>query len=100
MWSCCSPADIERDVMKGKIAAYHSGSGQVLSEGNAYHFHINIVQGQITNCTEVEFEVNENGKLKVIYGNGAEPQRVPKIKKERKKQKTTGKVFLTEEEFE
>ena len=52
--------------MKGKIAAYHSGSGQVLSEGNAYHFHINIVQGQITNGTEVEFEVNENGKLKVI----------------------------------
>ena len=86
--------------MKGKIAAYHSGSGQVLSEGNAYHFHINIVQGQITNGTEVEFEVNENGKLKVIYGNGAVPQRVPKIKKERKKQKTTGKVFLTEEEFE
>ena len=41
-WSCCSPADIERDVMKGKIAAYHSGSGQVLSEGNAYHFHINM----------------------------------------------------------
>ena len=65
-WSCCSPTDIERDVMKGKIAAYHSGSGQVLSEGNAYHFHINIVQGQITNGTEVEFEVNENGKLKGI----------------------------------
>jgi len=86
--------------MKGKIAAYHSGSGQVLSEGHAYNFHINIVQGQITNGTEVEFEVNENGKLKVIYGNGAEPQRVPKIKKERKKPKTVGKMFLTEEEFE
>ena len=53
----------ERSIMKGKIAAYHSEVGQVLSEGNIYNFHINIVQGQIKDGQEIEFEVNEYGKL-------------------------------------
>ena len=83
--------------MKGKIAAYHSEVGQVLSEGNVYNFHLNIVQGQIQNGQEIEFEVNDHGKLKVIYGNGAELPSVPKIKKERKKENTE-KLFLTEED--
>lgn len=83
--------------MKGKIAAYHSEVGQVLSEGNIYNFHINIVQGQIKDGQEIEFEVNEHGKLKVIYGSNVDLPSVPKIKKERKKQPKE-KLFLTEEE--
>jgi len=58
--------------MKGKIAAYHQNVGQVLSEGNVYNFHIRCVQGAIINNQEFEFELDEHGKVKVIYGNGAE----------------------------
>ena len=59
-------------IMKGKIAAYHQNVGQILSEGNVYNFHINQVQGGIKNHQEFEFELDEHGKVKVIYGNGAE----------------------------
>ena len=82
--------------MKGKIAAYHQNVGQVLSEGNVYNFHIKCVQGAIANHQEFEFELDEHGKVKVIYGNGAEKPSVPKMKKEKKQDKKE-KTFLTEE---
>jgi hypothetical protein len=82
--------------MKGKIAAYHQNVGQVLSEGNVYNFNIKCVQGAIKNHQEFEFELDEHGKVKVIYGNGVEKPSVPKMKKE-KKQDTEEKTFLTEE---
>ena len=68
--------------MKGKIAAYHQNMGQVLSEGNVYNFHINCVQGSIKNHQEFDFELDEHGKVKVIYGNGAEGPSVQKVTKE------------------
>jgi hypothetical protein len=86
----------ERRIMKGKIAAYHQNVGQVLSEGNVYNFNIKCVQGAIKNHQEFEFELDEHGKVKVIYGNGVEKPSVPKMKKE-KKQDTEEKTFLTEE---
>ena len=82
-------------MAKGKIGGFHSGTGQVLSEGNVYNFNVNIVQGSITNQEEIEFELDENGKIKVIYGKGAEkPQ--PKKKKQESKN-TPSKILLTEE---
>ena len=85
--------------MKGKIAAYHQNVGQVLSEGNVYNFHINCVQGGIKNGEDFEFELDEHGGVKVIYGNGAEKPSVLKVKKEKKKSSphTWAKTFLTEE---
>ena len=86
----------ERRITKGKIAAYHQNVGQILSEGNIYNFHINQVQGGIKNHQDFEFELDEAGKVKVIYGNGAEGPSVQKVKKEKKD--TEEKTFLTEEE--
>ena len=82
--------------MKGKVVAYHQNVGHILNEGNIYHFHINQVQGRIKNEQEFEFELGENGKVKVIYGNGAESPSVQKVTKEKKD--TKEKTFLTEEE--
>jgi len=82
--------------MKGTIAAYHQNVGQVLCEGNVYNFHISCVQGGIKNHQEFEFELDENGKIKVIYGNGSENPSVQRVKKE-KKRNTKEKTFLTEE---
>ena len=84
-------------MAKGKIGGFHSGTGQVLSEGNVYNFNVNIVQGSITNQEEIEFELDENGKIKVIYGKGAEkPQPIIKKKKQESKN-TPSKILLTEE---
>ena len=38
---------------KGKIGGFHLNTGQVLSEGNIYNFHINNVQGGIQNQQEI-----------------------------------------------
>ena len=85
--------------MKGKIAAYHQNVGQVLSEGNVYNFHINQVQGGIKNHQEFEFELDEHGKVKVIYGNGAEgPSGHVASDNTEEDTDTDGKTFLTEEE--
>ena len=82
-------------MAKGKIAAFHDRTGQVLSEGNVYNFNVNVVQGVIQNQAEIEFELDENGNVKVIYGGGAEkPQ--PKRKKQESKNKKN-KILLTEE---
>ena len=85
--------------MKGKVQAYSQNVGQVLSEGNVYNFHINCVQGGIKNEQEFEFELDEHGGVKVIYGNGAEKPPVLKVKREKKKSSphTWAKTFLTEE---
>ena len=85
--------------MKGKVKGYHQNVGQVLSEGNVYNFHINCVQGGIKNGEDFEFELDEHGGVKVIYGNGAEKPPVLKLKKEKKKSSphTWAKTFLTEE---
>jgi hypothetical protein len=82
-------------MAKGKIAAFHDRTGQVLSEGNVYNFNVNIVQGVIQNQAEIEFELDENGNIKVIYGKRVEkPQ--PKKKKQESKS-TSSKILLTEE---
>ena len=87
--------------MKGKVKGYHQNVGKVLSEGNVYNFHINCVQGGIKNGEDFEFELDEHGGVKVIYGNGAEKPSVVKVKKESRKKKssphTWAKTFLTEE---
>ena len=83
--------------MKGKVVGYQQNVGQVLAEGNVYNFHINCVQGAISNNQDFEFELDEHGGVRVIYGNGAEkPSIFKKVKKEKKKE-DTGKTFLTEE---
>ena len=85
--------------MKGKVVSYHQNVGKVLSEGNVYNFHINCVQGGIKNGEDFEFELDEHGGVKVIYGNGAEKPSVLKLKREKKKSSphTWAKTFLTEE---
>jgi len=55
---------------KGIVGGLYGERGQVLSEGNVYNFNIDIVSGCVTNKQEVEFEL-ENGRLKVVYGDGA-----------------------------
>ena len=82
-------------MAKGKIGGLHNTTGQVLSEGNVYNLNINIVQGSIENQNEIEFELDDNGNVKVIYGVGAvKPQ--PKRKKQESKNKSN-KILLTEE---
>jgi hypothetical protein len=92
-------------MAKGKIGGFHSGTGQVLSEGNVYNFTINVVQGVIENQSEIEFDLDEHGKIKVIYGKGGEkvipaPVAAPKPappKKKQEEQDNTSKILLTEE---
>jgi hypothetical protein len=83
---------------KGKIGGFHLNTGQVLSEGNVYNFHINNVQGGIQNQQEIEFELDDEGNVKVIFGTGAQkPTKAPvQTKKENSSKKST-QVFLTEE---
>ena len=83
---------------KGKIGGFHLNTGQVLSEGNVYNFHINNVQGGIQNQQEIEFELDDDGNVKLILGTGAQkPTKAPaKPKKENTSKKST-QVFLTEE---
>jgi hypothetical protein len=84
-------------MAKGKIAAFHNRTGQILSEGNIYNFNVSIVRGGIRNHEEIEFELDENGNVKIIYGKGAEkPKPVNKKKKQESKGNTT-KILLTEE---
>ena len=66
---------------------------------NVYNFHINCVKGGIKNGDDFEFELDEHGGVKVIYGNGAEKPSVLKLKREKKKTSphTWAKTFLTEE---
>ena len=85
-------------IMKGKIAAYHQNVGQVLSEGNVYNFHINCVQGSIKNHQEFDFELDEHGKVKVIYGNGADSHSGHVASDNTEDTDTEEKTFLTEEE--
>ena len=82
--------------MKGTVKGYHQNMGQVLSEGNVYNFHINCVQGHIKNEQEFEFELGESGKVKVIYGNGAEGPSDHVA--DENTEDTEEKTFLTEEE--
>ena len=86
----------ERRIMKGKIAAYHQNVGQILSEGNVYNFNIKLVQGSIKNHKEFDFELDEAGKVKVIYGNGAEGPSDHVA--DENTEDTEEKTFLTEEE--
>ena len=94
---------------KGFIGGLHMDTGQVLSEGNIYNFNIANVQGTVQNQQEIDFELDDNGNVKVIFGKGA--KRVapaPKLKssKTKPKQKESGDTsnsvfdhrdFLTEE---
>ncbi len=84
-------------MAKGKIAYFHNQEGQILSEGNVYNFNINNVKGELDGTTEFEFEIDNMGNLKVIYGKGAEkPQPILKKKKQESKN-TSSKILLTEE---
>ena len=82
---------------KGKIGGFHLNTGQVLSEGNVYNFHINNVQGGIQNQQEIEFELDEDGNVKVIFGTGAQKPTKAPVKKESSSEKKNTKVLLTEE---
>ena len=78
---------------KGKIGGFYGNNGQVLSEGNVYNFHLNVAQGSIENGKEIDFELDEHGNVKVIFGNG-------KPKKKSVKKETTNtdtRDLLTEE---
>ena len=86
----------ERRNMKGKVSGYHQNVGQILSEGNIYNFHIDLVQGGIKNEQDFEFELDEHGKVKVIYGNGAEGPSDHVA--DENTEDTEEKTFLTEEE--
>ena len=82
---------------RGKIGGYHRNVGQVLSEGNVYNFHINNVEGGISNGKEIDFELDRNGNVKIIFGDGKPKKTSPKkIKKETLNNKDT-KELLTEE---
>jgi len=82
---------------KGKVGGLHGNVGQILSEGNVYNFHIKNVEGGIFNGKEIDFELDEYGNVKVIFGDGK-----PKKKSSKKVKKETinidTKEFLTEGE--
>lgn len=81
---------------KGKIGGFSGNVGQVLHEGNVYHFHIKNVEGGIFNGKEIDFEWDQNGNVKVIFGDGKPKKKSPKrIKKETTNIDT--KQLLTEE---
>jgi len=87
-------------MANGKIVGLHGEHGQVLHEGTCYNFNTMIVDGGVSNQQEVEFEFNEQGKVKIIFGAGAQkPTKAPApIKKENSSSKLKNtKVFLTEE---
>ena len=86
-------------MKKGKIGGFHLRTGQVLSEGNTYNFNISSVQGSIENQQEIEFELDNEGNVKVIFGKGAKkPTKAPRpSKKESSSTKKNTQVFLTEE---
>ena len=89
-------------MLKGKIGGFHGNVGQVLSEGNVYNFHINNVQGSISNQQEIEFELDDEGNVKIIFGTGAnKPTKKPVVEPTKQKETTSAKlrkkVFLTEE---
>lgn len=76
---------------RGKIGGLHLNTGQILSEGNVYNFNVEVVDGGIRNHQEVEFELNPDGNVKIIYGTGAnKPTNKPKPTK--KKENTTSKL--------
>ena len=82
---------------KGKIGGFHGNVGQVLSEGNIYNFNISNVQGSISNQQEIEFELDNEGNVKVIFGAGIEKKKVEKVVAVEKTAKMEKKTFLTEE---
>lgn len=82
--------------MKGTIGGFHGNVGQVLHEGNVYNFHIQTVEGGIFNGKEIDFELDDNGNVRVIYGDGKPKKKSPKrVKKETLNIDT--KQLLTEE---
>ena len=88
-------------MLKGKIGGLHLNTGQILSEGNVYNFNVEIVDGGVQNQQEVEFELNPDGNVKIIYGAGAN-KTTNKLKPTKKKENTTSKLvdnreLLTEE---
>ena len=89
-------------MSKGKIGGLHGNTGQILSEGNVYNFNVNVVDGVLKNHQEIEFELNDDGSVKVIYGTGAtKPTKAPvpkqKIKQKENTVKADNRDFLTEE---
>ena len=89
-------------MKKGKIGGFHLNTGQILCEGNVYNFHIDNVQGGIQNQQEIEFQLDDEGNVKIIYGTGAQkPTKAPVLKQTKKENSSSNmkdtKVFLTEE---
>jgi len=75
-------------MSKGKIGGLHGNTGQILSEGNVYNFNVNVVDGVLKNHQEIEFELNDDGSVKVIYGTGAtKPTKAPVPKQKQKQNK-------------
>lgn len=64
---------------KGIIGGLHMNTGQVISEGNVYNFNIANVQGTVVNQQEIDFELDDNGNVKVIFGKGVAPAPKPAV---------------------
>ena len=58
--------------MKGKVGAFKFSIGQIyVGMGNnkkIYNFHEESVQGFVDNGQMVDFEIDENNKVLVVYG--------------------------------
>jgi len=86
---------------KGKVVALYGENGQVMCENQVYNFNTMVVEGGVRNQQEVEFEL-ENGKIKIIFGTGAnkptkKPAPTPTKKENSSAKLKDTKVFLTEE---
>ena len=89
-------------MSKGVIGGLSGNTGQILSEGNIYNFNVEIVDGGIRNQQEIEFELSQEGSVKVIYGTGATKPTKSPAPKSKQKENTTSKlvgknILLTEE---
>ena len=83
---------------KGRVGGLSGNVGQVLSEDNQiYNFNINVVKGTIANNKEIEFELDGNQNIKIIFGDGKPKTTSPKKKVKKETINTDTKELLTEE---
>jgi len=82
-------------MAKGTIASFHNNCGELVSEGVTYNFHIDIVEGGVALNKEVEFELDNGGYVKIVYGQGANKSQP--VKKKQESKSNTTKILLTED---
>ncbi len=54
---------------RGIISGLYENNGKILSGGNVYNFNLNIAKGFIENGKEINFEIDESGNVKVVFGS-------------------------------